>query len=97
MFNMALSVAHYLAGRYTEAVGFGRRSVQQREGLIAGHRMYIASLAQAGQIDEARASLQRLMELQPNISIAWIEEYVPLTAGRCQIHRRYAQGRVPEE
>jgi adenylate cyclase len=49
--------------------------------MIAGHRIYIASLAQAGQIDEARASLQRLKELQPNISIAWIEKYVPYTLG----------------
>jgi len=98
MFNMALSVAHYLAGRYTEAVGFGRRSVQQREGLIAGHRMYIASLAQAGQIDEARASLQRLMELQPNISIAWIEEYVPLTAGpMAKFIEGMRKAGVPEE
>ncbi len=81
MFNMALSVAHYLAGRYSEAVGFARKSLQQRDGLISGHRMYIASLAQAGQIDEARASLQRLKEMHPTLSIAWIEQYVPYTPG----------------
>jgi adenylate cyclase len=81
MFNVGLAAAHYLAGRYTEAVGFGRKASQQGDGMIAGHRIYIASLAQAGQIDEARASLQRLKELQPNISIAWIEKYVPYTLG----------------
>jgi adenylate cyclase len=98
MFNMALAVAHYLAGRYTDAVGFGRRSVQQREGLIAGHRMYIASLAQSGQINEARASLQRLKELQPNISIAWIEEYVPFTAGpMAKFIEGMRKAGVPEE
>ena len=53
MFNVGLAVAHYLAGRYAEAVGFSRKSVQQRDGLITGHRIYIASLAQAGHIDEA--------------------------------------------
>ena len=41
----------------------------------------IASLAQAGQIDEAHAALQRSKEIHPNLSIAWIEEYVPYTAG----------------
>ncbi len=81
VFNMALAVAHYLSGRYTEAIGFGRRSLQQREGFISGHRIYIASLAQAGQIDEARAALRRLREMQPNISIAWIQKYLPYTAG----------------
>ena len=81
MFNAALAVAHYLAGRYTEAVGFARRSSQQREGLIAGSRILIASLAQAGRIDEARAAMRRLRETHPNVSIAWIEKYVPYTAG----------------
>ena len=81
LFNAGLAAAHYLAGRYTEAVGFARRSSQQRQGLIAGSRILIASLAQAGQIDEARAALQRSKEIHPNLSIAWIEKYVPYTAG----------------
>ncbi len=81
IFNVGLAVAHYLAGRYSEAVGFGRKSLQQRDGMTGGHRIYCASLAQAGQIDEARAALTRLKELHPDISIAWIETYVPYTPG----------------
>jgi tetratricopeptide (TPR) repeat protein len=77
IFNNGLAVAHYLAGRYTEAIAFGRKAVQQRDGTTAGHRICVASLAQAGQVEEARAALQRLRELQPNISIAWCEQYVP--------------------
>ena len=80
IFNNALAVAHFLAGRYTEAVSFSRKAVQQRDGMTSGHRLYIASLAQAGQIEEARMALQRLRELQPNISIAWCEQYVPYTS-----------------
>src|SRR5262249_35857764 len=81
LFNAGLAAAHYLAGRYDEAVGFARRSWQQREGWIAGNRILVASLAQAGRIDEARAALQRLKETHPSISIAWIEKHVPYTAG----------------
>jgi TolB-like protein len=79
IFNSAQGVAHYLAGRYTEAVGFGRKAVQQREGMTLAHRLYIAALAQAGQIEEARAALARLRGLQPDVSIAWIEKHVPYT------------------
>lgn len=79
IFNAGMAVAHYLAGRYAEAVGFGRKAVQQRDGITAGHRIYTASLAQAGQIEEACAALQRLRELQPNVSVAWIEQNVPYT------------------
>jgi tetratricopeptide (TPR) repeat protein len=77
IFNNGLAVAHYLAGRYVEAIGFARKSVQQRDGMTSGHRIYVASLAQAGQIEEARRALERLRELQPDVSIAWIEENVP--------------------
>ena len=80
IFNVGLAAAHYYAGRYTEAVNCGRKAMQQRFGLTNGHRVYIASLAQAGQIDEARAALARLQELQPENSIAWIEDNIPYTA-----------------
>jgi adenylate cyclase len=81
IFTAGLAVAHYLAGRYSEAVAFGRKAVQMRNGWTGGHRTYIASLAQAGQIEEARAALARLKELQPNISLAWFEQYIPYMPG----------------
>ena len=76
-----LAVAHYLAGNYPDAVDFGHKAVQQRPGFTGGHRIYVASLAQAGQIEEARRALDRLKELQPEISIAWIQQNSPYTAG----------------
>jgi tetratricopeptide (TPR) repeat protein len=81
LFNVCLAAAYYLAGRYTEAVGCARKAMQQRFGLTNGHRSYVASLAEAGQIDEARAALARLQELQPENSIAWIERNIPYTPG----------------
>jgi adenylate cyclase len=81
LFNLGLASAHYLAGGYTEAVSCGRKAMQQRFGLTNGHRIYIASLAQAGQIDEARTALARLQELHPENSIAWIERNIPYTPG----------------
>jgi hypothetical protein len=68
-------------GRYPDAVAFGRKSVQQRTQFTSGHRIYIASLAQAGQIEEAREALARVKELFPEMSIAWIKQYVPYTSG----------------
>jgi TolB-like protein/Flp pilus assembly protein TadD len=81
LLNAALAAAHYQAGRYAEAVGFGRKAIQQRFELTNGHRIYVASLAQAGRIDDARSALARLQELHPDNSIAWIERNVPYTPG----------------
>jgi adenylate cyclase len=77
----ALAVAYYLAGNYPEAVGFGHKAVQQRPGFTGGHRIYVASLAQAKRIEEARTALDRLKELQPEISIAWIQQNSPYMPG----------------
>jgi len=33
----------------------------------------------AGRTEEARAAMAKLRELQPNISIEWIKQYVPYT------------------
>ena len=81
IFNTGIAVVHYLSGRFTESVDFGRKALQQRSGFTASNRICVASLAQAGQIDEARAALARLKEMHPDLSIAWIEKYVPYTPG----------------
>ena len=81
IFNTAIAAAHYLAGRYAEAIVFGRKALQQRTQFTSGHRIYIASLAQAGQLDEAREALMRLKKVFPGMTIAWIERYVPYTPG----------------
>jgi tetratricopeptide (TPR) repeat protein len=81
IFNTGLAVVHYLAGRYAEAVEYSRKTLQQRSAFTAGHRIYCASLAQAGQIDEAREALAHLKEMHPDLSISWIERNVPYTAG----------------
>jgi adenylate cyclase len=80
IFNSGLAIAHYLAGRFAEAVEYSRETLQQRSAFTAGHRIHCASLAQNGQIDEAREALAGLKEVHPDLSIAWIESNVPYTA-----------------
>jgi len=81
IFNVALAVAHFFRDRYAEAVSFARKAVQERDGVTSAHRIYIASLAQAGQIDEARMALRHLREIMPNVSVAWCEQHVPFAPG----------------
>jgi TolB-like protein/class 3 adenylate cyclase/Tfp pilus assembly protein PilF len=81
IFYVGLSVAHYLKSGYEPAIEFARKAIQYRQGLGGGHRIHIASLAQAGHVDAARRELEQLKEAQPDLSIAWIERYVPYTPG----------------
>ena len=79
VFYSGMCAAHYFARRFDEAVEWGRKSIQQRPGFIPGHRILCASLAQAGRTEELGEAMARLRELQPNISIAWLQEHVPYT------------------
>jgi hypothetical protein len=61
-------------------VEWAQKAIGQRSGFTAAQRILVASLAQAGRANEAKAALARLRELQPNISIEWIKQHVPYTA-----------------
>jgi Flp pilus assembly protein TadD len=78
-FSGGKSAAHYLAGRYSEAVKWGRQAEQLRPGNLGGHRILCASLAQAGLIEEAKSAISHLRVLHPTLSVAWIKQSVPYT------------------
>ncbi len=78
-FSAGVSAAHYFAGRYPEAVKWAQQAVQLRPGILGGHRILCASLAQAGLIEEAKSAMSHLRQLHPTLSIAWIKQSVPYT------------------
>jgi tetratricopeptide (TPR) repeat protein len=79
IFHVGVAISHYMAGRYDDAIAACRIAFQQRAGMARGTRVYIASLAQAGRVEEARVALARMKETHPGLSIAWIEQNVPYT------------------
>ncbi|MBE9554197.1 MAG: tetratricopeptide repeat protein [Proteobacteria bacterium] len=79
-FYSGTGVAHYYADRFDEAVEWTRNAIRERPGFTASRRMLCAALAQAGRMDEANEEMATLRTMQPNLSIAWIEQHVPYTA-----------------
>lgn len=79
VFCSGMGTAHYYAHRYDEAVEWCRKGIRERPGYTAVHRILCASLAMAGRTEDAEAAAATLRRLQPNISIAWIEQHVPYT------------------
>ena len=74
-----MAAAHYLDGLYTEAIKWARMAVRQRPGYTGGHRILCASLAKAGQREEAKLAMRALRQLQPDISIEKVRQSVPYT------------------
>jgi hypothetical protein len=81
LFLGGIAGAHYFAGRYQDAIKWARQAVQARHSVWAGHRMLCASLAQAGQFEEAKLVLFQLRQMHPNLSVSWIKQSIPWTAG----------------
>jgi TolB-like protein/Flp pilus assembly protein TadD len=73
----AIAVAHYVAGRYADALHYTTEAARLRPGFHGAHRLRCASLALTGQIDEARALLAIVRRDQPQLSADWIRANVP--------------------
>jgi len=72
-----IAVAHYTAGRFAEAIRYTTQALRSRPGFQGAQRLRCASLAQAGQIDEARSLFATLVCEQPQLSVDWIRASVP--------------------
>jgi TolB-like protein/tetratricopeptide (TPR) repeat protein len=80
-FYAGIAAAHYLAGRYEDAVAWAQKATQLRPTAPNAYRILCASLGQLGRIDDAETALHALKKVQPEISLAWAKQAVPYTAG----------------
>ena len=76
--------AEFVGRNYDEAIRLAREGVRQRGDFVGAHRVLTAAAGMAGKDDVAAAALQELRRAQPNISLAWIANQMPIMheAGR---------------
>ncbi len=72
--ELALSWAHFVAGHYEEAMALGRRAIRQQPNFQPALRIYAVACVKAGNLDEARAAITRMRELNPAFRIANIKD-----------------------
>ena len=70
--------AQFLGRNYEEAIRLSRESLRQRCDFVGAHRVLTAAAGMAGQADVAKAALQECRRAQPNISLAWIAQHMPI-------------------
>ena len=88
--NLMRAVAYFFAGRHREASVFARKSVMESPGIVTGYRHLVVNCALAGDIDEARTALQILKSLQPELSLRWIEKWLPYR--RAEDRQKFIEG-----
>jgi TolB-like protein len=90
LFLGGIAAAHYAGGRYAESARYATEAARLRPGFQGVKRMRCASLAQAGQIDEARSFLAAVRREQPELSMDWIKANVPYQTP--ELMERYMEG-----
>ncbi|OAF05104.1 hypothetical protein AYJ54_21870 [Bradyrhizobium centrolobii] len=82
--------ARFLGGDYEEAIRLAQESLRQRNDFVGAHRVLTSAAGMAGHAEIARAALQELRRAQPNVSLAWIAEFMPIKLAADR--ERYLEG-----
>jgi tetratricopeptide (TPR) repeat protein len=86
--NIARAIACFIDGRYREGIEFARNAVRQNPVTVGAHHLVVVNSALAGEVDAARAALQLLKSLEPDLSLKTLDVAV---YGRDEDRRRYAE------
>ncbi|WP_158322677.1 winged helix-turn-helix domain-containing tetratricopeptide repeat protein [Acidisphaera rubrifaciens] len=70
IFNSAASYAHFVAGRYEQAVHAARRALSEGPTYLVALRLLATSLAHAGRVEEAAEAARTLLSLAPGYTLA---------------------------
>jgi adenylate cyclase len=76
---VGIGQAHYIAGRYENAVAMFRRALEERPHAEWILRDLVSVLAEAGRMDEAAVEFNALMAAYPSLTIAKIKKAMVLT------------------
>jgi TolB-like protein/Tfp pilus assembly protein PilF len=72
-----IGFAHFIAGRYREALSWGTRALRDQPDFLAALRLVAASSACIGQMDEARAAMAHHLQLDPAMQLSKLRRYNP--------------------
>ena len=72
-----IGFAHFIAGRYDEALPWGTRALRDQPDFLAALRLVAASSACIGQMDQARAAMARHLQLDPAMNLSKFRQYNP--------------------
>jgi TolB-like protein/cytochrome c-type biogenesis protein CcmH/NrfG len=70
--------AQFLGRNYDEAMRLSREAIRRRSDFVGAHRVLTAAAGMSGKDDIATSALQELRRAQPNISLAWVADYMPI-------------------
>jgi tetratricopeptide (TPR) repeat protein len=86
IYSAIAAYAEFIGRNYEEAIRLARESIRQRPDFAAGYRPLTAAAAMAGDMDLARAALDKWRSVQPNLSLAWMASQLLLKGEEERAH-----------
>jgi TolB-like protein len=78
------AIALVLLGRFEEAIALSQRSQRHANSAIFSHLAEISALGHLGRSDEARDAIRRARQKMPDVSVAYVDQTLPITDRRCR-------------
>jgi adenylate cyclase len=76
-FLEGMSIAHAVAGRFEESVNWARQAIQFHSAHLGSYAVLAISYVELGRLDEARATVEELLRLNPAYSLAGFRTIMP--------------------
>jgi TolB-like protein len=74
----AAAFAQYVGRNYEKSMQLAREAIRLRGDFVGAYRLLTAAAAMAGQAEVAAAALEALRRAQPDVSLAWIADRMPI-------------------
>jgi TolB-like protein/class 3 adenylate cyclase len=72
-----IAFAHFLAGRYHDAITWAEAALRERPNYLAAIRELAAASALAGRLPEAQKAMAHLREIDPAMRVSNVKDWVP--------------------
>jgi adenylate cyclase len=77
-FHSVLATAHMQAKRYEDAVTWATKAIRENSNSSTPYRTLAASCVHLGRLDEGRAAMQRVLELEPGLTLSEFKRTYPI-------------------
>ena len=74
----AIGCAYLMAGHFDEAIKWTSRALRERPSFAPALRFHASCLVELGRVDEARDTVARLLQLEPELTISALRRRAPI-------------------
>jgi len=78
------AIAQLMLGKFEAAIETSHASQMQPNSAVFSHLAEISALGHLGRREEARVAIERARLKKPDVSIAWVDEALPVTDAHCR-------------